>query len=190
MTIIKQRKPNRLKKYDYSSSGWYFITICTQNREHFFGNIVNNIMVMNKFGKIVNLQWLWLKKQYVDFVDTDEFIIMPNHFHGILIIKNILNPVGTGLDLSLQKKCLSLSNIIGAFKTTSSKYIHQTGLNSFKWQRSFYDHIIRNEYSLFRIREYIKDNPRNWEDDRNNIDCLSIPKSQLIQHLSQGLHRA
>ncbi len=93
---------------------------------------------------------------------------MPNHFHGILIIKNILNPVGTGLDLSLQKKCLSLSNIIGAFKTTSSKYIHQTGLDSFRWQRSYYDHIIRNEYSLFRIRKYIKNNPRNWEDDRNN----------------------
>ncbi len=167
--IHQQRKPNRLRNFNYSSSGYYFVTICIKDRQEYFGNVINNKMVINKFGKIVNSQWLWLKKQYINFVDMDEFTIMPNHFHGILIIKNILTPVGTGLDLSLQIKCLSLSNIIGAFKTTSSKYIHQAGLNSFKWQRSFYDHIIRNEYSLFKIREYIRNNPRKWNEDKENL---------------------
>ena len=167
MIVIRRRKSNRLKNFDYSSSGWYFVTICTQNRECLFGNVIDNKMVLNKYGEIVQDQWLWLEKQY-KYVEFDAFHIMPNHFHGILIIVNETNRVGTGLDLSLQKKRLSLSNIIGAFKTTSSKHIHQIGLNTFRWQRSFYDHIIRNKYSLFRIRQYIRDNPKNWSDDRNN----------------------
>ncbi len=167
--VIKHRKLNRLKGFDYSSNGYYFVTICTKNRQDYFGNIINNKMVLNKYGIIVSKQWLWLKKQYDNLIDIDEYVVMPNHFHGILIIKYKSKSVGTGLDLSLQKKQLSLSNIIGAFKTTSSIQIHKTGLEIFQWQCSFYDQIIRNEYSLFYIREYIRDNPKNWDDDKNNL---------------------
>ncbi|MEK7495535.1 MAG: transposase [Patescibacteria group bacterium] len=165
--VLKHRKSNRLLNFDYSSSGYYFITICTKNRQEYFGNIINNEMVINEIGKIVEAQWLWLEKQY-KHVELDEFKIMPNHFHGIIIIKNKSNPVGTGLDLSLQKKHLSLSNIIGAFKTTSSIRIHKKGLKIFQWQRSFYDHIIRNEKSFYYICQYIKNNSINWSEDRNN----------------------
>lgn len=168
--VIRHRKTNRLKKYDYSSSGWYFVTICTQNRECLFGNIINNKMVINKFGGIVKRCWLEIPKHFNN-VELDEFQIMPNHVHGIVII------VGAGSSRPI------LGQIIGYFKYQSTKYVNgfmkgsgnptptikQTKIKQI-FQRSFYDHIIRNEYSLLRIRQYIRDNPRNWENDRNNIN--------------------
>jgi putative transposase len=158
------RKTNRYKGYNYSSAGYYFVTICTKDRLSFFGKIEDGIMNLNDYGGIVKERWLWLQDQY-NYVKCGEYVIMPNHFHGILIIDTI---VGTGRDLSL-RKIKSLSELIGAFKTTSSKLIHQTGLNEFRWQRSFYDHIIRDESSLDNIREYIRQNPQNWETDKNNL---------------------
>ena len=164
------RKNLRLKGYDYSQNGWYFITSCVQNRRNYFGKIVDGEIVLNKYGKIVKEAWLWLAKQY-NYVNLDEFVVMPNHFHGIIGI----NVVGTGRDLSLRspdlslrspdlslrspdrlsqnlkttdhnlkdlKKIKSLSSLIGAFKTTSSKQIHFYKGLSFSWQRSFYDVII------------------------------------------------
>lgn len=164
---IKNRKPIRLKNYDYSEPGYYFVTVCVKDRECCFGEIVNGEMALNKCGKIVDQQWQWLKQNF-PYVDLDTFVIMPNHFHGILII----NDVGTGLDPSLQK-ILPLSNIIGAFKTTSSKKIHAAGFLDFSWQRSFYDHVIRKDESLDKIRKYILNNPRQWDLDKEN------PKNQL-----------
>jgi REP element-mobilizing transposase RayT len=163
--IVCRRKPNRLKGFNYSSNGYYYVTICVNKRKCIFGEIVNKKMNLNKYGNFVKQQWLWLENQY-KYIKLDEFQIMPNHIHGIIII---IPTVGTGLDLSLQEKYLSLSNIVGAYKTTSSKLIHNLGLNSFKWQRSFYDHIIRNEKTLDKIRQYIRDNPKNWNMDRNNL---------------------
>ncbi|PJC30817.1 transposase [Candidatus Roizmanbacteria bacterium CG_4_9_14_0_2_um_filter_36_12] len=176
---IRQRKPNRLKNFDYSSSGWYFVTICTKNRQEYFGKIVNNKMVLNEYGRIVEKCYLDLINHYSNCL-LDVYQIMPNHIHGIIIIKNkkqIIN-VGTIHELSLQKEFISdwkqrrhmlLPIIIGFFKMNSSKSIHNLGLNSFQWQRSFYDHIIRNEKSLQKIRQYIQDNPKNWQTDRNNL---------------------
>lgn len=190
MIIIKQRKSNRLKNFDYSSSGWYFVTICTQNRECLFGNIIDNHMVLNKYGKIINKYFLEIPKHYNN-VELDEFIIMPNHIHGIIVIRNSNQSVGNDLRVvpinnnqvghggpTLQniRQQQLLFRIIKCFKTITTKiYIDGVKNNQFPpfnkriWQKSYYDHIIRNEYSLFRIRKYIKDNPKNWEDDRNNI---------------------
>ena len=166
------RKANRYKNYDYSSNGYYFVTICTKGRLEYFGKVIDENMILNKYGAIVQQRWLWLQDHF-DYVRCGEYVVMPNHFHGILIIDadfNVVNVVRTSRDLSLpQRKIKSLSELIGAFKTTSSKLIHQSGFKEFRWQRSFHDHIIRDAKSLNNISQYIIDNPENWKNDENNI---------------------
>ena len=158
-----ENRPNRLPGYDYSKSNYYFITACTKNRIYYFGEITNEKMILNKFGQIIHKKWFWLEEQY-DCARLDSFVIMPDHIHGIIFIDN--PPVGAGRDLPLHK-IKPLSELIGAFKTTSSKEIHKQGLLDFKWQRSFYDNIIRDETSLYPIRKYIYENPIKWELDKN-----------------------
>lgn len=133
-----------------------------------------------------------MERQY-SFVRLHEFIVMPNHVHGVVeICRSSVRPtvgmiidatstVGRGLDLSLrldepavEQKPLSLSNIIGALKTTSSKLIHEHGLPSFRWQRSFYDVIIRDPRALYGIQQYIRENPLKWWRDRNNEEGIFI----------------
>ena len=161
------RKRNRLQNYDYSNNGWYFVTICVKNRNKIFGKIKNGKIVLNEYGKIVNTQWSWLKAQY-NYIKLDEYILMPDHIHGIIVITNN-HSVGAGRDLPLQsqQKIKSLPELIGAFKTTSSKIIHRNGLKNFAWQRSFYDSIIHDETSLENIREYIRNNTRISEPRRS-----------------------
>ena len=173
----------RLKGYNYAQGGFYFVTICTKNRIEYFGDIKNGEMILNKYGQAAEKQWQWLADQY-SYVKLDDCVVMPNHVHGILVIDspNVVNAVGTGRDaasvgtgrdLSLQLIHIkSLSDLMGAFKTTSSKLIHQSGFVDFAWQRSFYDHIIRTEKSLDKIRRYIYYNPAKWELDRNNSENL------------------
>ncbi|MEE9443604.1 MAG: transposase [candidate division Zixibacteria bacterium] len=113
---------------------------------------------------------------HFDFIQLDEFCIMPNHVHGIIII-NHGNSVATTLELSLHRQSQTdkqrrnnlLSKAIAAFKTTASKYIHKAGYADFAWKRSFHDHVIRDEKSLFEIREYIQNNPLKWELDKYNL---------------------
>jgi len=169
MRMLKNRKLNRLSDYDYTQEGYYFVTVCVKDRQECLGIIESGKMILNEYGKIVEKQWLWLSDQY-SYIELDEFVVMPNHFHGILSI------VGNGRDRSLHK-IKSLSELIGAFKTTSSKLIHHTGLLDFQWQKSFYDHIIRNENDLNRIREYIASNPLKWDEDENNPFQIQKDKS-------------
>lgn len=152
--------------YDYSKSGYYYVTICTDNHKQYFGQIENNQMLLNNAGNIVTQQWLWLSKQY-SYVTLDEFVVMPNHLHGILFIDNSIRPAR---ELALQVK--SLSSLIGAIKTTSSKLIRKNEIQDFAWQRSFYDHVIRTDTSLHKIRAYITNNPTTWEDDDENPDKI------------------
>lgn len=167
--LFHHRKRNRLKNFDYSNNGYYFVTICVYKREYVFGEIKDDQMVLNRYGKIMKKCYLDLPNHYINCT-LDEYVIMPNHMHGIIIIKN----VGNGLKPFPTNTKYSLSEIIRGFKTFSSRSIHQLGLNSFKWQKSFYDHIIRNEQSLWAIRQYIKNNPKNWEEDRNNVENLMM----------------
>lgn len=178
----KDRKQNRLKEYDYSQEGLCFITICSKNREEMFSIINEHDAVvgtalaavrnevpvsieLTDVGMIIDRQWNDIVHRYEN-VSIDDYVIMPNHIHGILIIdqRTGASPVPT------------LSNIIGAFKSKSAgkylKFIKQNDLNiSGKiWQRSFYDHIIRDEKDLNRIRTYIRDNSANWLQDENNIN--------------------
>ncbi|EKE14111.1 MAG: hypothetical protein ACD_12C00666G0003 [uncultured bacterium] len=197
--VIRQRKQIRLKKYDYSDAGWYFVTICTQNMECLFGDIVNNKINLNIFGKIVKDYWLNIKEHF-DNVELNKFQIMPNHIHGIIVIRNTKSFVGNDprvvpndnkyddddnesvghggptLRRQTQRQQQSLFCIIQWFKTiTTNIYIKGVKNNHFPrfdkriWQKSFYDHIIRNEYDLNRIRQYIRNNTRNWDKDRNNL---------------------
>jgi len=161
--MLKQRKSNRLRNYDYSQGGYYFITICTQDRIEWFGKIQNGVIELNENGAIAVKQWIWLGEQY-PYVVLDSYAVMPNHFHGIMGIN-----AGNGRGRSLQK-IKSLSELVGAFKTTSSKLIHRIGVGGFLWQKSFYDHIIRDELSLNRIRKYIMNNPKQWDTDIENTN--------------------
>lgn len=178
---VRQRKQIRLKKYDYSDAGWYYVTVCTQNRECLFGNIINNKIILNEFGNVIQQCWENIPN-YFNNVELDEFQIMPNHVHGIIIIRN--NVVGARSSRPMYSRPIppSLGQIIGYFKYQSTKHINNLMEGSedptptkkqykFKqiFQRSFYDHIIRNEFDLNRIRQYIRDNPSNWNNDRNNI---------------------
>src|SRR3954452_3406667 len=128
-------------------------------------------MMLNKYGKIAQQQWIWLAQQY-PYVILHSFVVMPNHIHGIIEIDDAIVgvAVGTGRDLSLRGersgiKIKSLSELMGAYKTTTSKQIHLAGLRDFKWQRSFHDHIIRNEQSYLHISDYIQNNPLYWRED-------------------------
>ncbi len=128
-------------------------------------------MVLNEYGKIAEKQWYWLADQY-PYILLHAFIVMPNHIHGIIEINRKRMVAGTGRDPSLhvdntlqQIKIKSLSGLMGAYKTTVSRQIHLSGFAEFTWQRSFYEHIIRDDKSFESISEYITSNPFNWEHD-------------------------
>ncbi|NDP28399.1 MAG: hypothetical protein GZ087_13385 [Flavobacterium sp.] len=123
-------------------------------------------MELNEFGKIVYDRIIWLEEQY-QYVVLHNFVVMPNHVHVIIEIDRLKlkGMEGTACELSVPIKIKSLSSLIGAFKTTSSKLIHESGNVKFAWQRSFHDHIIRNEKSYLNIFNYIDSNPENWQAD-------------------------
>ena len=172
--MFKVRKANRLKYFDYSSDNLYFVTSCVNDRNCCLGKIEEGIMKLNIYGEIAKTQWFWLAKQY-EYVILHAFVVMPNHIHGIVEInRNSLTnrmDAGTSRDLSLHPseiKIKSLSELMGAYKTTSSKQIHLAGLINFIWQRSFHDHIIRNYIAYQNISNYINENPSNWKQDDLN----------------------
>jgi len=149
----------RLKMWNYSHNGYYFVTICTDNRERYFGQIINNEMSFSKIGLVAERYWKEIPAHY-PFVNLDAFIIMPNHIHGIIIIdKN----VETGYIPSLHNN--TLGDIIGGFKAAVTRWCRNNNHPQFAWQSRFYDHIIRNEREFFNIRKYIIYNPYKWEDD-------------------------
>ena len=167
------RQSIRLKGYDYSKPGYYFITICVSNRYHLFGKVSEGCVYLNKYGEIAEKEWLYTEILR-DNVRLDEFIVMPNHVHGIILITHQMNSRGVSQYASAvepENNFRSPSNNLGAivrgFKSTVTKQINE--LNNQPgdkvWQRNYYDHIIRNRQDLNRIRKYIRDNPENWEND-------------------------
>jgi putative transposase len=157
----------RLKEYDYSRSGYYFVTICTHNHKFIFGHIENEGMRLNRYGEIIEECWRWLEMQY-SYVSLGTFIIMPNHLHGIIIINNDDKRRGGSRTAPTKRK--PLGRLIGAFKTVSAKKINAIYkiTNSTIWQRNYYEHVIRNENELNKICEYIVFNPLHWETDEEN----------------------
>jgi putative transposase len=215
MEIHKHNRASiRMKGFDYSMPGFYYVTLCTQDRENRFGMIANGEMVLNSAGKMVEAEWNRIQERY-GHVIIDTYQIMPNHLHGILQIsasdKNEKKSyhdglVGTGLvpvqdfldestnngrsETSINIDASTgmgtrpiptvLFDVIGTFKSlTQNDYafqVRKNGWPSFRkrlWQLRFYDHIIRNQGELDRIRGYIIDNPKNWMEDENNLESIS-----------------
>ncbi len=191
--LIKERRPNRLKGYDYNQQGYYYITICTKNQLNLFGEILNNIMHLSQTGEIANRFWIAIPEHFKN-IELDEFIIMPNHIHGIIFVNNgdagdngvgnaIMGNNGVGnADLrsphsddhlihtvsvdDYDRTKMVVSKIIHGFKSSVTREIRRQ-LNDFNfaWQKSYYDYIIHDEDDLNRIREYIYNNPANWDTD-------------------------
>ena len=161
---IHHRQSMRLKGYDYSLPGAYFVSIVTENRECLFGDITDNRMKLNGAGEIVEQVWLDLPKHY-PMLELDLYVVMPNHIHGILCIIEKENLSNEG-----KEKNPSLGNIIRSFKSISAininKILNRQGQSV--WQRNYHDHIIRDEQDLNGRRQYIIDNPARWEEDEEN----------------------
>ena len=174
---IHHRQSRRFKNYDYSQDGYYFVTICTENKTEYFGKIINGKMVLNECGEIVNQCWLEIPKHFLD-ISLDEYIIMPNYIHGMIVIATPM-VVGAQNFVPLQQRenkfqhivPRSLGSIIRGFKIGVTKWCNQNNCD-FVWQKSFYDRIIRNEKELDKIRKYMFENPLKWELDKNNPENL------------------
>jgi REP-associated tyrosine transposase len=161
---LPNRQSIRLRGRDYSQGGIYFVTLCTHDRRHLFGQIVEETMRLNSPGEIVRDSWEWLDRQY-GHVDLGEFVVMPNHFHGIL---KIHPDIRRGSTASPARK--PLGRLLAAFKTASTNRINKSVAVPFDsvWQRNYFEHIVRNEEEFVLIRKYIHDNPRRWAWDREN----------------------
>lgn len=183
-----QRKNLRLKNYDYSEAWYYFVTICCKNREHFFWEIENWEMVLNDLWRIAQEE---IQNNFRGNIEIDSYVIMPNHIHIIVIItdnsnvgcdciaplNNFINENGTMRSFSVNdtntgtmRSFPTLSKMIRWLKGKITSRIQNEYKNyEFSWQKSFYDVIMRNEEQLWNIREYIKNNPIEWENDSDNI---------------------
>jgi putative transposase len=168
------RRSIRLKGYDYTRSGAYFITIVTQNRACLFGAVVEGRMRLNPLGQIVQECWLAIPDHFPHAL-LDEFVIMPNHLHGIIVLQEMENSVGARHVPRRRREEFgkpvpgSIPTIVRSFKSAATKHINEyRGTPGAPvWQRNYYEHIIRNDRSLHRIREYIATNPLRWHLDRN-----------------------
>jgi REP element-mobilizing transposase RayT len=176
---IHYRKSIRLKNYDYSMAGLYFITICTHERLPIFGNIVDGLMQLNDSGKIAHEEWQKTGSIRSNIV-LHEFVIMPNHLHGIIQIvgAHCMRPDGmqpnsihAGQKEHVQQgrmQCApTVGDIIRGYKSAVTKGIKAFGSfsNHVIWQRNYYEHIIRNEAAYLKIADYIETNPQRWQED-------------------------
>ncbi len=180
MTLYKKKyrvESIRLPNYDYSSNGYYFVTICTHEKFCFFGRIVNSQMQLSQVGKIAQKHWQEIP-QHVTGVYLDAYVVMPNHVHGIIVI-NRPNNVETQYIASLPENNVSnkfaplkpgsLQAIIHAYKSSVTRWCRRNGDNDFRWQSRFYERIIRNDKALDNIRQYIINNPEKWSEKKNYV---------------------
>lgn len=186
----KNRKSPRWASWNYGTEASYFITICSKNREHFFGEIIKNKMQLTPAGAIASAFWYEIKN-HARNIELGEFVVMPNHIHGILILKGNGDDIGAGTtedpnDVGTTQNpdvgtthALSLppsnrfqnqgkntvSSIVGSYKSAVTKYCNLLEL-PMAWQFRFHDHIIRNDDSFHKISQYIRNNPGSWSEDK------------------------
>ena len=190
----------RLQNWNYAWNAAYYVTVCTNNRECYFGEIVKEEMNLSEIGAIADKYWKTIPKHF-SFVMLDEYVIMPNHIHGIIVINNPnhLNKRNENHDTDVETlhatslhgsnpdpdknrnekmaeispKPGSLSTIIRSYKSSVTKHARQINPD-FTWQPRFFDHVIRNNESFNKIRYYIWDNPKKWGKDEMNPDIQKI----------------
>ncbi len=184
---IHHRRSIRLADYDYSQTGFYLITLCTHQKQYLFGEIRNNKMHFNQIGKVVQEEWLQsatIRKE----IELDEWVIMPNHLHGIVIINSINNQdqevihQEQGASLApLQRNPKSLSSFVAGFKSSVTKRVRlMSEISDFiVWQRNFYESVIKDDIHLDHTRLYIQNNPVNWHRDPEKLleqnDLIDLP---------------
>ena len=191
---LHNRRSIRLKNYDYSQPGFYFITICTEDRIHRFGDIVCGNMQLNKFGEIVTVQWHDLQNRFPN-IQLDQFVTMPNHIHGIIyvgaplagtrqsrMINDNTRAIGDNMQATarvaptnIHQSRVTVGEIVGRYKSLCVHHCLQWIKSNYPilhmgklWQRNYWEHIVRDEKELNRIRDYIRQNPQKWETDRLN----------------------
>jgi len=175
---IHHRRSIRLRDYDYSQNGAYFVTVVAKNREDLFGEIQNGEMILNETGKMVLHCWEQIPEHF-PVVEIDECCVMPNHFHGIFLIckgdckgERFFAPTDTAPANDINPgTSKTVGSVVRGFKIGVTKWARQNLEIIDVWQRNYYEHVIRNEADLEKIRQYIFDNPANWENDENNAYC-------------------
>ena len=183
----KYRIPSaRLQNWDYGWNGIYFIPICSKNRRHYFGEIVNGVMRLSNIGVIADIFWHEIKNHSKN-IELDAFVVMPNHIHGILVLngddggdddggRDVACNVSTSNTSNMEfpknefmakisPKSDTVGRITGSYKSAVTKHDHRLGYE-FQWQSRFYDHIIRNDREYDQIKNYIINNSINWHDDK------------------------
>ncbi len=173
---IHHRRTIRLQGYDYSRSGAYFLTLCTHSRECLFGDIVDGEMRLNRVGQVVVDAWQGLASQYPNVI-IDEWVLMPNHFHGILILDSVgAQFIAPGVDATpfatqgAMNRAPTIGNLVRVFKARCTHAVNRLRgtPGTPVWQRNFYERVLRDDGELARAREYIVNNPGKWDLDRDN----------------------
>ena len=198
---VSARKSIRLKQYDYSRVGAYFVTICSDERKNCFGEIVYGRMKLSPIGEIAKSCWIKITEHFSNVL-LDKYVIMPNHVHGMIIIHGrgadgagtdnpeLNDVVGAQYDVvgaqyiePLHRKeqnryqhiiPQSLGSIIRSYKSAVTRLCHRNFLTFFKWQRNYYERVIRNEQEMHALRLYITNNPLQWELDRENCNSRNF----------------
>lgn len=180
---IHRRKSIRLQGYDYSQAGAYFITVCTHNRVPLFGEIVDGVMVLNSAGQIVEKCWCAIPEHFPQ-VTLDEFVVMPNHVHGIITVGANNHLPQHYLPLPSDETPIqsnepprplqhgtsrTIGSMVRGFKIGVTRWFRANTDIHAVWQRNYYEHIIRNEDAYLKIAEYIQTNPQRWETDTYHV---------------------
>ena len=167
-----RRRSIRLPRFDYTQQGAYFVTMCTLNRDCLFGEIVNREMRLNDIGRVAQMMWEEIPTHFPQ-VETDAYVVMPNHVHGVIVIAG--PNVGVSHASPLPQRPSgpprrSIGAIVGSYKSAVSRRINQSRgtPGTSVWQRNYYEHVIRNDAALNRLRQYIAENPARWAEDPDN----------------------
>ena len=175
---VHHRKSVRLRGYDYSQVGGYFITICTFEKKCLLGFVKGDGVQLSQIGKIVSQFWYEIPTHFEN-VQLDAFVVMPNHIHGIIMIANQRRGVKFNAPTKARDYHSRISPgqgtipvIVRTYKAAVSRWCNRNGYEPFRWQRNYYEHIVRGERDLAEIREYIVNNPLKWDLDNENPDYV------------------